>query len=140
VLADSVYANSPEFVEAVESLVGVTYLLRVPEDTLCWLKNPGTITKTYKYKCKVRTKKIVSDQAWEPISIKTLAAGINDFFWYRRKVTEGAKGPIEYEFTERRVVLSFQGIPHKTVWLLVWRTIGEESQYSCFLSNAPASI
>jgi SRSO17 transposase len=140
VLADSVYANSPEFVEAVESLVGVTYLLQVPVDTLCWFRNPGTITKTYKYKGKERTKKIASDQAKEPISIKTLAAGINDFFWYRRKVSEGTKGPIEYEFTKRRIVLSRQGLPHKTVWLLVRRTIGEEPQYSYFLSNAPASI
>jgi SRSO17 transposase len=49
VLADSVYANSPEFVEAVEFLVGVTYFLQVPEDTLCWLKNPCTIKKEYKY-------------------------------------------------------------------------------------------
>jgi SRSO17 transposase len=140
VLADSVYANSPEFVEAVESLVGITYLLQVPEDILCWLKNPGIITKTYKYKGKVRTKKITSDQAKDPISIKTLATGINDFFWYRRKVSEGAKGPIEYEFTKRRIVLSRQGLPHKTVWLLMRRTMGVEPQYSYFISNAPASI
>jgi SRSO17 transposase len=45
VLADSVYANSPEFVEVVEALIRVTYLLQVPEDTLCWVKNPCTITK-----------------------------------------------------------------------------------------------
>lgn len=140
VLADSVYANSPEFVEAVESLVGVTYFLQVPEDTLCWLKNPGAITKTYKYKGKVRTKKIVSDQAKEPISAKTLAGGINDFFWYRRKVSEGTKGPIEYEFTKRRIVLSRHGTPHKTVWLLVRRTMGEEPVYSYYISNAPASV
>lgn len=140
VLADSVYANSPEFVEAVESLTGVTYFLQVPEDTLCWLKNPGTITKTYKYKGKVRTKKITSDQAKEPFSIKTLAAGINDFFWYRRKVSEGAKGPIEYEFTKRRIVLSRHGLPLKTVWLLIRRTMGVEPQYSYFISNAPASV
>ncbi len=39
------------------------------------------------------------------MSFKMVASGINDFFWYRRKVSEGAKGPIEYEFTKRRVVL-----------------------------------
>jgi len=140
VLADSVYATSPEFVEAVESLVGVTYLLQVPEDTLCWLRNPGTITKTYKYSGQVRTKKVLSDQAKDPISFKALAAGINNFFWYRRKVSEGAKGPIEYEFTKRRIVLSLQGLPKKTVWLLMRRTVGKEPQYSYFISNAPASV
>jgi SRSO17 transposase len=80
VLADSLYANSPEFVEAVESQVGLTYLLQVPEDTLCWLKSPCTITKTYKYNGQVRTKKILSHKAKDPISIKSLAAGINSFF------------------------------------------------------------
>ena len=104
VLADSVYANSPEFVEAIESLIGVTYLLQAPEDTLCWLKNPCTITKSFKYNGQMRTKKILSGQTKEPISIKSFAAGLNNFFWYRRKVSEGTKGPIEYEFTKRRIV------------------------------------
>jgi len=140
VLADSVYATSPEFIEAVETLVGVTYLLQVPEDTLCWPKHPGTIAKTYKYRGQERTKKILSDKAKDPISIKTLAAGINDFFWYRRKVSEGAKGPIEYEFTKRRIVLSLHGLPQKTVWLLIRRTMDKEPRYSYFISNAPASV
>jgi SRSO17 transposase len=140
VLADSVYANSPEFIEAVESLVGVAYLLQVPKDTLCWLKQPGTVTKTYKYRGQERTKKVLSDQAGAPISFETVAAGINDFFWYRRKVSEGAKGPIEYEFTKRRIVLSLQGLPKRTVWLLIRRTIGKEPRYSYFISNAPASV
>ena len=91
-------------------MVGVTYLLQAPEDTLCWLKNPVKLTKTYKYNGQVRTKKIISSQSKDPISFKTLATGINDFFWYRRKVSEGAKGPIEYEFTKRRIVLSRQGL------------------------------
>lgn len=140
VLADSVYANSPEFIEAVESLVGVTYFLQVPEDILCWPKQPGTIKKTYKYRGQVRTKEILSDKTKAPISIKTLAAGINDFFWYRRKVSEGAKGPIEYEFTKRRVVLSHQGLPKKTIWLLIRRTMDKKPRYSYFISNAPASV
>jgi hypothetical protein len=37
---------------------------------------------------------------------------INDYFWYRRKVSEGTKGPIVYEFTRRRVILSLMGF-HK---------------------------
>jgi SRSO17 transposase len=140
VLADSVYANSPEFVEAVESQVGITYLLQVPEDTLCWVKNPCTITKEYKYNGQVGIKKILSGKAKTPITIKALTAGINNFFWYRRKVSEGAKGPIEYEFTKRRIVLSRQGLPEKTVWLLVRKTVGKEPQYSYFISNAPVSV
>jgi len=135
VLADSVYAN-PDFIEAVESLAGVTYLLQVAEDTLCWLQNPVVIDKTYKYQGQVRSKKVLSSKAKNNISVKTLAKSINNFFWYRRKVSEGTKGPIEYEFTKRRIVLSRQGLPQKTVWLLIRRTLEKEPQYSFFISNA----
>jgi SRSO17 transposase len=138
VLADSMYA-SPEFVEAAESLVGVTYFLQVPDNTLCWLQNPVTVEKSYKYRGQDRTKKVISDKAKKPISLKALAKGINNFFWYRRKVSEGAKGPIEYEFTKRRIVLSHQGLPQKTVWLVIRRSMAKEPEYSYYISNAPLS-
>lgn len=139
VLADSVYATSPEFIGAVESLTGVTYLGQAPENTTCWPKQPSVVVKKYKYRGKMETKKKLSDNTKEPITFKALANKINSFFWYRRKVSEGAKGPIEYEFTKRRVVLAHQGLPLKTVWLLMRRTIGNEPQYSYFISNAPLS-
>jgi SRSO17 transposase len=138
VLADSVYSNT-DFIEAVESLVGITYLLQVPEDTLCWLKNPVVVNKTYKYRGQERSKKVLSNKAKNNISVKTLAKSINDFFWYRRKVSEGTKGPIEYEFTKRRIVLSHQGLPNKTVWLLIRRTLDKEPRFSFYISNAPIS-
>lgn len=139
VLADSIYATNPEFIEAVESLVGVTYLGQAPENTTCWPKQPAVVEKEYKYRGQTQTKKTLSDSAKQPMTFKTLANRINDFFWYRRKVSEGTKGPIEYEFTKRRVVLAHQGLPQKTVWLLIRRTMGDEPQYSYFISNAPIS-
>jgi len=138
VLADSTYAN-PEFIEAAESIVGVAYFLQVPEDTLCWLQNPLTVEKSYNYRGQDRTKKVLSDNTKKPISVKALANSINDFFWYRRKVSEGSKGPIEYEFTKRRVVLSHHGLPKKTVWLVIRRTLNKDPEYSFYISNAPLS-
>ena len=139
ILADSVYGTSPEFIEAAESLVGVTYMVQMPEDSLCWLKQPVTVERTYRYRGQKRTKRILSDTAKDPIKFKELAKGINNFFWYRRKVSEGTKGPIEYEFTKRRVVLSLDGLPKKTVWLFIRRTMSDEPRYSFYISNAPAS-
>jgi len=138
VLADSVYAN-PDFVEAAESIVGVTYLLQIAEDTRCWLQNPVTVEKEYKYRGQKRSKKVLSIKANSSITVKTLAKSINDYFWYRRTVSEGTKGPIEYEFTKRRIVLSNHGLPKKTVWLLIRRTLGKEPEYSFYTSNAPLS-
>jgi len=52
-------------------------------------------------------------------------------------VSEGTKGPIVYEFTRHRIVLSKAGLPQRSVWLLIRRTIGDNPQYSYFISNAP---
>jgi len=140
ILADSVYGHSPEFINAADSLINVTYMVQVPENTLCWLKQPATVKKTYTYKGKKRTKKVLSDESGKPVSFKNIAVNLNNFFWYRRQVSEGTKGPIEYEFTKRRVVLAKDGLPDKTVWLLIRRTVEKHPQYSFFISNAPSSV
>jgi len=139
VLADSIYGVSPEFIAAVEALPDKSYFVSVPKNTLCWLKRPMTMTKTYQWGGKTRTKTILVDPDSKPLAVEELAKNINDYFWYRRKVSEGTKGPIVYEFTRRQVILSAAGVPHKTVWLLIRRTIGDDPQYSFFISNASSS-
>ena len=139
VLADSLYGISPEFIEAVEALTGKTYFVSVPIDTLCWLKRPMTITKEYLWGGKTRTKNTLVDPDSKPVSVEELAKNINDYFWYRRKVSEGTKGPIVYEYTRRKIILSAAGLPQKTVWLLIRRTLHKNPKYSFFISNASAS-
>jgi SRSO17 transposase len=139
VLGDSIYGVSPEFIGAAESLSGITYFVSVPKSTSCWLKRSMTISKRYKWGGKMRTKTVLADTDSKPVSVGELAKNINDYFWYRRQVSEGAKGPIVYEFTRRRVILSAEGLPKKTVWLLIRRSIGDDPQYSYFISNAPRS-
>jgi len=140
VLGDSVYANSPEFIEAAESIVGLTYMMQMPEDTLCWTKQPVTVEKDYQYRGQKQTKRVLSQEVKKPFTFKTLASGIHRYFWYRRTVSEGAKGPITYEFTRRRIVLAKQGLPEKEVWLLIRKTMGKEPKYSYFISNASSSV
>jgi len=139
VVADSVYGHSPDFIETVEGLVGKTYLVSVSSDTLCWLQSPATRTKPYKHKGEVLSKKELVDRTKKPIKIKDIAANLNSYFWYRRMVSEGTKGPIEYEFNKKMVVLSKNGLPWKVVWLIMRRTVGENPTYSFFISNAPES-
>ena len=140
VLADSVYGVSPDFINAIEALQGKTYLVSVPKTTLCWLKSPMTITKHYQRSGKTRTKSILVDPDSKPITIDKIANNINDYFWYRRTVSEGSKGPIVYEFTRRQVTLAEAGLPKKTVWLFNRRTLEEKPEYSFFISNALANI
>jgi SRSO17 transposase len=139
VLADSIYGVSPQFIAAVESLPDKTYFVSVPEDTLCWLKRPMTITKAYRWGGKTKTKTVLVDPDSKPLFMGDLAKNINDYFWYRRQVSEGTKGPIVYEFTRREVILSAAGLPQKTVWLMIRRTLGDDTKYSFFISNASSS-
>jgi SRSO17 transposase len=139
VLADSIYGLSPEFICAAESLVDKTYLVSVASDTLCWLKRPMSVTKTYRWGGQTRSKTVLVDSHKKPMTVEELAKNINDYFWYRRTVSEGTKGPIVYEFTRRRVILSAAGLPQKTVWLLIRRNLGDDRQYAFFISNASSS-
>jgi SRSO17 transposase len=139
VLADSIYGSSPTFIEAVESIPTVRYCVTVPYNTKCWPKRPTVITKKYKRKGKELTKNVLADTDNKPISLKELAKNTNKYFWYRRKVSEGTKGPIEYEFARHRIVLSDDNLPKKTVWLLVRRSLEDSDKYDFFISNISRS-
>lgn len=94
------------------------------------------ITKSYRWGGKAKTKTILVEPDSKPLSVEEIAQNINDYFCYRRQVSEGTKGPIIYEYTRRRVTQSAANLPQKTVWLLIRRTFDDESRYSYFISNA----
>ncbi len=68
-----------------------------------------------------------------------LAKSLNDYFWYKRTVSEGTKGPIEYEFSRRQVTIAKNGLPWKSVWLIMRRTLDKTPKFSFFISNASTS-
>lgn len=140
VLADSVYGISPDFITAVESMPDKTYFVSIPKDTRCWLKRPMTVTRSYRWGGKPRTKTLLVDPESKPMTVEELGQNINEYFWYRRQVSEGSKGPIVYEFTRRQVILSADGLPKKTVWLLIRRSLGDDPKCSYFICNASSSI
>jgi len=139
VVADCLYGNSPDFLDAVEACVGVTTFVAIPGETRCWLQRPRTEDKTYLYKGQKRSKQRVVDAALPACPVATLAANLPASSWYRRKVSEGTKGPIEYAFARQRVTLCKEGLPERTVWLVIKRTLGTTPAYSYYISNAPVS-
>ncbi|MDI9569378.1 MAG: transposase [Pseudomonadota bacterium] len=106
VVADTVYGGSSEFISAVEKLTNVVYMVSLPMNTLCWVQGPCVMEKTYRYKGKERKRRVVAEDGDKPITFEKLARRTNDYFWYRRTVSEGTKGPITYEFMRKRVILS----------------------------------
>lgn len=136
VVADTIYGNSADFIDAVEAHPDKTYFVSIPCTTMCWSKRPVTREKTYKYAGEIRSKQEVGTREKKPLSVETIAQNVDNYFWYRRTVSEGTKGPIAYEFTRRQVVIAKDGLPWKQVWLIVKRTVGDEPSYSYYISNA----
>ena len=139
ILADTIYGESPDFIKAVEALPDKVYFVSVSANTLCWLKRPMTVVKQYKWGGEIKSKTIMADANQKPMTVENLAKNINNYFWYRREVSEGTKGPIVYEFTRRRIILSASGLPQREVCLLIRRTIDGPVTYGYFISNASTS-
>ena len=139
VVADCLYGNSPDFLDAVDACVGVTTLVAIPADTRCWLPRPQTTERTYRYKGQARAKRVVVAPTTDACTVAALAARLPASAWYRRQVAEGTKGPIMYAFARQRVTLCKDDLPERTVWLVIKRREGPEPSYTYSISNAPAS-
>lgn len=140
ILADTVYGNNADFIEAAEQCTGTTYLVSMSSDTSCWLQWPPTETQTYRHRSKLTSKQVLKEPAASPITFEQFATGLHEHFWYARTVCEGTKGPIECEFARRQVVLAKNGLPYKRVWLIIKRTCAEEPKYTYYVSNASATL
>ncbi len=65
-----------------------------------------------------------------PVTVEALAQSLASSCWYRRTVSEGPKGPIAYAFARKRVTLSKEGLPDRTGWLVIKRTLGASPTYA----------
>ena len=50
----------------MEKIPGVTYMVALPGDTLCWLSEPATMEKTYRYGGEERTKRVIVEGGTDP--------------------------------------------------------------------------
>jgi SRSO17 transposase len=139
IVADCLYGNSPEFLDARDACSGVTALVSMPAETRCWLQRPLTTDKTYTDKGEGRAKRVVAPATQAPGTVETLAQSLASSCWYRRTGSEGTQGPIAYEFARKRVTLGKEGLPDRTGWLVIKRTLGASPTYAYSCSNAPAS-
>lgn len=124
IVADCLSGTSPACLEALDACVGVTALVAIAADSRCWRQRPATLDKTYKYKGEVRSKRVLTPSAEVARTVEALAQSLSPRVWYRRTVSEGTKGPIEYEFARKRVTLCKDGLPERTVWLVIKRSLG----------------
>ena len=119
-VADCLYGNSPDFLDAIDACVGVTSLVSDSRRYAVLAPAPADHGENLYVQ-----RSSAFANAWSPPQVAGAAARWRP--WRRAcrpragiavAVSEGTKGPIEYEFARKRVTLCKDGLPERTVWLV----------------------
>ncbi len=126
VAADSVYGDSPTFVQGLRALKK-WYVLDVSSEMRVWLRCP---------------KRLRSGKAEErPLTVVEAMNKLPTRAWKKMTVAEGSQGPRVYEYAEMVAWFSEEGTPAPTFERLLFRrSIGQEAELKFQRSNAPLQI
>jgi SRSO17 transposase len=129
---DSVYGDSPTFVQGVRELKK-WYVLDVSSEAYVWLRQPQVGKPGPRGgRAKPKTK---------PISVAEAAAQLPSSAFRRITVSEGSQGPIVYEYAEMPVWFSEEGYPaDEPERLLVRRSLNQDADLKYHRSNAPSKV
>lgn len=129
---DSVYGDSPTFVQGVRAL-GKWYVVDVSSEAHVWLQQPQMGKPGPRGgRAKPKTK---------PISVAEAAAQLSPSSFRRITVSEGSQGAIVYEYAEMTVWFSEDGYPTETPErLLVRRSLNQDGELKYHRSNAPPKV
>jgi SRSO17 transposase len=137
VTADSVYGDSPTFVQGVRGL-GKGYVVDTSADARVWLTEPEVIPAGAKGpRGRTTTRPRV---ATKPERVDEVVARLPAKTWKRIIVAEGSQGPRLYEYAELGVWFSEEGLPSGRERLLVRRSLGQKAELKYHRSNAPAEV
>jgi SRSO17 transposase len=137
VTADSVYGDSPTFVQGVRSL-GKWYVVDTSADARVWLEEPVVRPAGSKgTRGRATTRPTVTTKP-EPVSV--VVARLPKNAWRQLTVAEGSQGPRVFEYAVLWVWFSEEGLPSGRERLLVRRSLGQKAEVKCQRSNAPAEI
>jgi SRSO17 transposase len=137
VTADSVYGDSPTFVQGVRGL-GKWYVVDSSADARVWLTEPTVIaagTKAARGRATTRPK-----VATKPERVDEVVARWPAKAWKRIVVAEGSQGPRIYEYACLWVWFSEEGLPSGPERWLVRRSLGQQAELKYQRSNAAAEV
>jgi SRSO17 transposase len=136
---DSIYGDSPTFVQGVRQL-SKWYVVDTGCDTRVWTEEPQVISAEQRAKPKRGrpcTQPLVVGEAKR---VDEVIAALPEKAWRRVSVAEGSQGPRVYEYAEVWVWFSEEGLPGPKERLLVRRSIAQEPELKYHRSNAPAEV
>ena len=137
VTADSVYGDSPTFVQGLRGL-GQWYVVDTSAVARVWLTEPAVIPAGTKgARGRASTQPRVTTK---PERVDEVVARLPAKAWKRIVVAEGSQGPRVYEYASLWVCFSEEGQPSGRERLLVRRSLGQQAEVKYHRSNAPAEV
>jgi len=137
VTADSVYGNSPTFVQGVRSL-DKWYVVDSSADARVWRAELEVVPARRQVSRSDDGQAEGGDESNERVD--EVVAGLPAKAWRRLVVAEGSQGPRLYEYAVLWVWFSEEGLPSGRERLLVRRSLGQQAELKYHRSNAPAEI
>jgi SRSO17 transposase len=136
---DSIYGNSPTFVQGAREL-SKWYVLDISSDVHVWTDEPQVIPPEQRPKPNRgprNTQPLVKGKSQQ---VSDVVAALPSNAWRRITVAEGSQGPRVFEYAEVWVWFSEESLPGPRERLLVRRSLGQEPELKYHRSNAPADV
>ena len=142
VTADAAYGESHDL-RALVAEQGRWYCFEVHADALAWTADPAwRVPPRSGRPGRPRVRARPTSATPPARRVADIVAELPADAWVRLRVTEGEKGPREYEFTRLRVVEKRHGEPGPEGWLMARRPVGADAgaPVKHYLSNAPETV
>ena len=137
---DSVYGNSPTFVQGIRAL-GKWYVVDTSADARVWTEEPQVIPPEQRTRSGRRGRPLTEPVVvGETKRVDEVIAALPAKAWRRIMVAEGSQGPRVYEYAEVNVWFSEEGMPGPLERLLVRRSLAQEPELKYHRSNASAEV
>ena len=142
VTADAAYGDAADL-RALVTSHGRWYCFEVSGTTEVWTVDPAWAVppregRTGRPRTKLRSRPDTAPAQ----AVRDIVRALPPDAWIRHRVTEGEKGPREYEFARLRVIEKVHRTPGQAGWLMARRPVGSDqaAEIKCYLSSAPATI
>jgi SRSO17 transposase len=142
VAADAAYGDSHDLRQEVADL-DRWYCFEVSRNTEVWTQEPSwQVPPLTGRRGRPRSRPRPAPQSKAAQQVEAIIRALPETDWIRHRVTEGEKGPREYEFVRLRVIEKIHREPGSTGWLMARRPVGAGggAEIKFFLSNAPETV